>query len=249
MEQLQISLNNIARLCHFASLGKLLDGLIHNLNSPLHSLGMQMDVMQHFILKEGESEREVLEKVLNRLSKMNSEFENLNNQIRITGIRANFLDFPPEKLDINHFVHQELEFLRANLYFKHNVETTLQLSPSLPPITPSPKYFNLAMGLFFERLVEELERLECKKLLIGTTSENKSNVLFIAVENTEISEGFSKVLNLKPDTGLFFQDAGQEMNLSLSVFLLMNCGVVFTTELEGRSTVFRLSLSTHDNGL
>ena len=126
MEALQVPVDDLARLCHLASLGKLLGGLIHNLNSPLHSLGMQMDVMQHVILKKSEISKDVSENLSKRITRMNEEFENLNNQIRIAGMRADLQETPVKRLDINHFLHEEIEFLKTNLYFKHNVETTME---------------------------------------------------------------------------------------------------------------------------
>ncbi|MFZ0450486.1 MAG: hypothetical protein WAL98_14710 [Desulfatiglandaceae bacterium] len=241
MEEFKISLINLAHLCHLASLGNLLGGLIHNLNSPLHSLGMQMDIMQRFLLKENQSENQLVENVSNRLSKMNDEFENLSNQLRIAGIRADFLDYPPEKMDINHFLHQEFEFLRANLYFKHNVETKLELAPSLPALTPLPPYFCLGMGLFLERLVEELERRESKHLSVGTTVSNGNPIAHIVIRNMGISEDFCHTLNLACSASPFQADQGEEINLYVAVLLLKNSGVTFETELKDADLSIQLT--------
>ncbi len=232
MKRFEISLHNLTRLCHLASLGNLLGGLIHNLNSPLHSLGMQMDVMQHFLLKENQSGNELLEKFSHRLSQMNDEFENLSNQLRITGMRADFLDYPPEKMDINHFLHQEIEFLRSNIYFKHNVETKLELAPSLPALTPVPPYFCLGMGLFFERLVEELERWESKNLCVGTTLSHENPIVYIVIRDMGISGGFCDNLNVACNASTLLGDREEEISLCVAVLLLKNCGVTFETELK-----------------
>jgi hypothetical protein len=247
MERFEISLHNLTRLCHLASLGNLLGGLIHNLNSPLHSLGMQMDVMQHFLLKENQSGNELLEKFSHRLSQMNDEFENLSNQLRITGMRADFLDYPPEKMDLNHFLRQELEFLRTNLYFKHNVETTLELAPSLPILTPVPPYFCLGMGLFFERLVNELEKRELKNLCICTRVFNENPIVYIIMRDMGISEEFCETLNLARSASPLHVDREDDISLYVSVLLLKNCGVAFETELNNSQLSIRLIFGATDS--
>jgi hypothetical protein len=240
MEVLRISLNDLAQLCHHASLGKLLGGLIHNLNSPLHSLGMQIDVMQHFILKKGELSDDVFEKLSSRLTQMNIEFENLNNQIRISGMRADLLDAPPERLDINHFLHQEMQFLKANLYFKHNVETTLELSPSLQAITPSPPYFGLAMGLFLETLAEELEKLESQRLSLGTGTEDGQPIIAVRVDDTALSESFCDTMKMDPQCSPSISEVSGEMNLFISVLLLKGGGIEVETEMKEHGTSIKL---------
>lgn len=240
MESLQVSLNELAHLCHLASLGKLLGGLIHNLNSPLHSLGMQMDVMQHFILKKGEISNDVSEKLSARLTQMNNEFENLNNQIRIAGMRADLEGSPPEKLDINHFLHQEMQFLKTNLYFKHNVETTLELSPSLQAVTAPPPHFSLAMGLFLERLAEELEKLKSSTLSLGTDAEEGHPVISVRMDDTALSRPFRDILEMNPLNPPPIPEISGEMNLFISILLLKNGGIQFEIEMNDQATSIKL---------
>jgi hypothetical protein len=240
MELLQVSLDDLAHLCHLASLGKLLGGLIHNLNSPLHSLGMQMDVMQHFMLKRDELNDAVFEKLIARLTQMNDEFDNLNAQIKIAGMRADFMETRPEKLDINHFLYQEMQFLKTNLYFKHNVEAKLEFSPSLHAITPCPPYFNLAMGLFLERLAEELERVKSKNLCLGTSAKEGRPTIVVDVGDTALSESFCDILEMNPESPPSLQEISGEMNLFISVLLLKGQGIAFETEFQNRSTSIKL---------
>lgn len=243
MVSLQVSLNDLGHLCHLASLGKLLGGLIHNLNSPMHSLGMQMDLMQHVVLKKEEISNDVLEKLSARLTQMNNEFANLNNQIRVAGMRADLLESPPEKLHINHFLHQELEFLKTNLYFKHNVEATLELSPSLQAMAPPPPYFTLAMGLFLERLAEELEKLKSKSLSLGTGAEEGHPIISVHVDDTMLSENFRDILEMNPESPPSIPEISGEINLFISVLLLKNGGIVFETKMKDQGTLIKLMFS------
>ncbi len=243
MERFEISLDNLTRLCHFASLGALVGGLIHNLNSPLHSLGMQMDVMQHFLLRENQSGNELLEKFSHRLSQMNDEFESLSNQLRVTGMRADFLDYPPEKMDINHFLHQELEFLKANLYFKHNVETELALAPSLPMLAPVPPYFCLGMGLFLEKLVNELEKRESRNLFVCTKVSHENPIVLIIMRDMGTLEELRDMLNMVCGDSPFLLDREEDVSLHVAVILLKNCGVTFQTELENSQLSIQLILA------
>ena len=44
---IEISLNGLIRLCRFASLGKVIEGLLHNINGPLQNLGMDIEMMNN----------------------------------------------------------------------------------------------------------------------------------------------------------------------------------------------------------
>lgn len=240
MESLQVSLDELAQLCHLASLGKLVGGLIHNLNSPLHSLGMQMDVMQHFILKKSEISNDISEKLSARLTQMNNEFENLNNQIRIAGMRMDLMASPPERLDINRFLHEEMQFLKTNLYFKHNVETTLELSPSLQALTPPPPHFSVAMGLFLERLAEELEKRESNTLFFVTGEEKGYPVISVRMEDTALSKPFRDILEMDLQSSPQIPEISGEVNLFISVLLLRNDGIQLETKINDQGTSIKL---------
>jgi len=246
MEALQVPVDDLARLCHLASLGKLLGGLIHNLNSPLHSLGMQMDVMQHVILKKSEISKDVSENLSKRITRMNEEFENLNNQIRIAGMRADLQETPVKRLDINHFLHEEIEFLKTNLYFKHNVETTMELSSSLPTITPSPPNFGVAMGLFLEGVAEELETHQGTTLALGTSEEQGYAIVSIRMADTVLSSSFRTILEMNPFDPHAIPELSAEIHLFIAVLLLRNGGVQFKTDIHDGGTTIRILLPHQD---
>ena len=43
----EISLKDLVKLYEFASIGKVINGLLHNLNGPLQNLGMYIELMNH----------------------------------------------------------------------------------------------------------------------------------------------------------------------------------------------------------
>ena len=237
MESLQVPVDDLARLCHLASLGKLLGGLIHNLNSPLHSMGMQMDVIQHFILQKDDPGTVLSEKISARLAQMNEEFENLSNQIRIAGMRADLQESYPEKFNLNNFLHQELQFLKTNLHFKHNVETTTEFSPSLRVITPSSPYFSLALSLLLERVAEELENAGSRRLFLATSENYEGHpIISIRMDGTIPPKPFRDILEMNPLLPGDLPHISEEINLLISVLLLRSGGAHIETNGNDQGT-------------
>lgn len=168
MDTFRISQEQIILLHQHAALGRLINGLIHNLNGPLHTLGIEMDLMGHVISKSDASHTPLAQDMLRRLKRMNGEFQNLSSLIRSVGARADLLRGPKEYLQLNSLLQQELEFLKANLYFKHNVKTTVDLAEGIGSMLPISDGLGLGIVWFLQGLVEEIERQKLDSLSVRT---------------------------------------------------------------------------------
>ncbi len=211
MEKIEIPMNRVLELYKFVSVGKLMAGLVHNMNGPLHSLGIEMDVINFLMDKGIESFPEFIENLKKRLTRMEEEFEKLNWLIRSTSERIELASFPYQKMDLNRIVQREIEFLAANLYFKHKVEKHLELSPDIHPFGNLPEDTFLGLQWFIQGLVEEIEKQEIKELIVRTSLKNGKPFLEFDLGDPGISEGF-----LKSDT---------DLGLSLALLLLNTAGI------------------------
>ena len=132
---IELSMNDLIRLYKLASLGKLIGGLVHNLNGPLQNLALDIEMTNQSIEGNHQLDNETLNNLRLRLKRMEEEFERIDNLIKISSMKSRPEEIYHKFLNLNDFLQQELWFLNANLYFKHNVRTELKFQDNPPLIT------------------------------------------------------------------------------------------------------------------
>jgi two-component system, NtrC family, sensor kinase len=152
---MELSFKNLIELYKLASLGKVTGGLIHNINGPLQNIGLDLEMTQYMLKKEAETNGGKESSIIARLKRIEEELERLNTMIKTSSNRIMHTD--NSFLNFNDFLEQELFFLNTNLYYKHNVETTFDLSDQPPLISTLPYNSVLAFGWLLQRVIEELE--------------------------------------------------------------------------------------------
>ncbi|MDM7919701.1 MAG: hypothetical protein QUS12_11105, partial [Methanosarcina sp.] len=108
--------------------------------------------------------------ILPRLIRIEEELERLNAVIKTSSNRVQHED--NSFLNFNEYLEQELFFLNTNLYYKHNVETTLDLSDEPPVLSGFPHDSVLVFGWLLQRVIEEIERVKGKTLHIRAIENN-----------------------------------------------------------------------------
>ena len=172
---MELSVNDLIGLFKMASLGKVTGGLIHNINGPLQNIGLDLEMSQYMLRKETEDNGVTESNILIRLKRIEDELDRLNNIIKTSSNKI--LQSDNCLKNFNEFIEEELSFLTTNLYYKHNVETTLHLDAPPPLTSIFPENSLLAFGWLLQRVIEEVENL-------------KGNTLFI---KTEIEKGLYKI--------------------------------------------------------
>jgi len=155
---IRLSRVDFADMQRLVSLGTLIHGLIHNLNGPLQNLGMDMDMIG-LTLESGENRVEDLQKeIRTRLGRMEEEFTRITHLIRSAASRTSPEDEETGYMNLGDFLQGEIDFLKANLYFKHHVKTDLSLEGDLPSMRELPPGTATCLRGFLQAVVEELER-------------------------------------------------------------------------------------------
>ncbi len=156
---IELSADDFAEAHRLMSVGRLVQGLIHNLNGPLQNLGMDMDMIG-YSLETGEgSVQELREELRTRIARMEEEFEQINRLIRIAASRA-APDADQAFLSLGDFLDREVTFLQSNLYFKHHVEKTVDLEEGLPELKTLPDSVPEGLRSLLNAVMEDLERRE-----------------------------------------------------------------------------------------
>jgi len=156
---IEIPADDFAEVHRLISAGRLVQGLIHNLNGPLQNLGMDMDMIG-YALEGGEgSGEELREEIRSRIARMEEAFEQINHLIRIAASRV----VPDEEqafLSLGYFLDEEMSFLRSNLYFKHHVEKSVELETGLPELRTLHDSLPEGLRSLLTAVVEDMERRE-----------------------------------------------------------------------------------------
>jgi two-component system, NtrC family, sensor kinase len=153
---MELSFNSLIELYKLASLGKVTGGLIHNINGPLQNIGLDLEMTQYMLKKDAEAGGGKESNILPRLRRIEEELERLNTMIKTSSNRITHTD--NGFLSFNDYLEQELFFLNTNLYYKHNVQTTFDLSDQPPLISSLPENSVLAFGWLLQKVIEEIER-------------------------------------------------------------------------------------------
>ncbi len=179
---MELSVNDLIGLFKLASLGKVTGGLIHNINGPLQNIGLDLEMSQYMLKKETGDNSWIESNIMTRLKRIEEELDRLNTMIKTSSNRVMHADNGFQNFNEN--LEQELSFLNSNLYYKHNVETTLKLDKHPPLVSNLPENAVLAFSWLLQIVVEEVEELKKNSLYIRTEIKNGLLKIFV---NAEIS--------------------------------------------------------------
>ena len=222
---IKLSINALIGLFKLASLGKQIGGLIHNINGPLQNLGLDIE-MANYSLKEGSGLGDTDSDNLSvRLKRMEEEFERLNQVIKTCSIKVEHDDdMQNDLINFNEYLEQELSFLDTNLYYKHNVKTTLTLKDNPPLAGNLPEYSFLALGWFLQIFIEEVEREKINGITLKTEFNGSHLKLIIGTQGGSVSEKFIGLLNQEISYTEDLDVEGHEVGMLLVLIIYMTNG-------------------------
>lgn len=159
--RIEIPLERFMELYRLVALGKLIHGLVHNLNGPLQNLGMDVEMMENGVMTDERIPQDLRESLLRRLQRIEGEFDNIIRLIRSAAGRIGTEGDPPFGT-FKGFLEEEISFLNADLYFKHSVRKEIRLAEGLPPLGKVGKPVVLALTWLIQALAEEMEKGNAK---------------------------------------------------------------------------------------
>lgn len=215
---MELPMNDLIGLFKMASLGKVTGGLIHNINGPLQNIGLDLEMSRYMLRKEADDNGGTESSIMVRLKRIEEELERLNNMIKTSSNKIMQSDNGLQ--NFNEFLEQELSFLKTNLYYKHNVETTLQLDASPPLTNLFPENSILAFGWLIQKVIEEIETLKGNKLFIKTEKVGGLYKIHIGAEISNVPDSINDILkntNLDSDK-LTVRENESDLMLILKIF-------------------------------
>jgi len=250
---IKLVLDDFIKLYKLASIGKLVGGLVHNLNGPMQNLGLDIE-MAYFSLKdESKWDKNIAKSIMSRLKRMEEEHEKINLLIRETSARTQDNDelYNTGIINIHDFLKQQFTYLHINLYFKHNVQTEIiEINNPPPSISALSNNFFMGLGWFIQSLIEDLERQKIERLTVKIIADNSSMKIIFSTQGNSLSEGFIEQLNngigsedtLKPDT--------MDIGIFIALLIFRSNGITFEFEVGSSSSNLAInipSLRTEQN--
>ena len=169
-QSLELELIRINRL---SELGRRIEGIVHNLNTPLNSI---IGFAQ--LLYEDNPNCNDIKKIIISAKNMSLIIKQLLQKTKDDSIAM------PISININELIKQELSFCTHDLMFKHNVILDLQLSKNIPQVYLVYGDISQVFQIFFNNAIDAMMNIKDKKLYIKTFTEN--NKIAFSVKDTGI---------------------------------------------------------------
>jgi signal transduction histidine kinase len=134
-----------------------LEGLIHNINSPLNTIIGYVQIL----LRENPNSN-ALKKIMESGFQIDASLKGVMDKIE--GSKSRFV----QKLDVNKVIKNELEIAKNNLFFKHNVNVQLYLPDKLPMIDMVYSDLSYCLDAILWNAIEALSDTENKDIVIAT---------------------------------------------------------------------------------
>ncbi|HIE03527.1 MAG TPA: PAS domain S-box protein [Candidatus Latescibacteria bacterium] len=155
-----------------SAVGMLASGIAHNINNPLTSImgRAQLLLMDHPELKED------LSPIIYQAKQIEATVRNLTYKARQEQTKKK------QRLDLNHLLKQELEFLKADLDFKHKVEKEYDFDESLPSIWGVYSDFSQSLLNIIRNALDAMYSSERKKLTVRTYHDHEN--IYVEIGDT-----------------------------------------------------------------
>ncbi len=240
----ETSLKDLVKLYEFAAIGKVINGLLHNLNGPLQNLGMYIELMNHSRFVSENATSDETHQLDDRLERMEEEVDHINDLIKTTFMRANPHEDRHECMDLGEFLKRELSFLDSNLYFKHHVRTEIHFEKGLPAVNLLPEGSLQGLSWLMQSLVEELERQQVKQLRLGARRKDPCYLVTFTVSDGTLSQRFVDILNLEISDSQLLRIEHEDYGAVLSLAVLKSNQVSVTSRIEPGKAAIIVAIQT-----
>ena len=238
----ELSNHELIKVFKLASLGKLIGGLIHNVNGPLQNLGLDMEMTEHFLRNDPVLDEDLLSNLRSRIKRMGVELNRLETMVKTTSLRADPNNEFDPFLSLNCFIDQELQYFQSNLYFKHNVRTSCDLQDKPPSAGNLPNDFFPAFDWFLQSIIEELENRGVKRLCLETSVTDLTLTITITTKEGELSEAFLGQLDKEVSQSIFREKDTKNMGIMLALIIFGESGISVTGRSEAESSTITCTI-------
>ena len=160
-----------------AEIGKKVEGIVHNINSPLNSI---LGYAQ--LIKKDHSDIHDIDKIIDSGKNIAQTVKGLLTKVKQSEISM------IRPININELITQELDFCRHNLFFKHYVILEKDFQKNLPKIKAAYGEISLCIANIINNAIEALKKSVEKELWVRTYQHNG----MVAIEIRDTGEGIEE---------------------------------------------------------
>jgi two-component system NtrC family sensor kinase len=184
-EALERSFKELVRYYRHSSVGRRGLGIVHQMNTPLQVLSLQLDLLEQktreelALLREsplsGAEKLETLQLYRQeKFCQLRNELERLQNFTRSLALQGMHEDTQEKShLDLNQVYEQELELYLSNPFFKHRIIREFHFGAGLPLICGHYIDFSQSFRNLIDNALEAMEELEHCHLTVVTACLNR----------------------------------------------------------------------------
>ncbi len=201
-ERLEFELIKSNRL---AELGRLAEGIVHNINSPLNNI-----VGYAQLIKKNYPENKDIEKILSVGSSIAASVKKLLSKVREDNISM------IRPIDINNLITLELDMCRHNIFFSQNIKLKTDLAPRSLMTDASHGDISICIANIINNAIYAMQETDKKELSVATAKKHSRIIIKIADTGTGIDPRYiNKIFN--PDFTTKNVDSAGGYGLGLAI--------------------------------
>jgi len=183
------------RIYRFAAMGELSQGIAHNLNTPLSAVMARAEMLVERLkeMKEGKGGKEG--SLESKLDKCLRDAEVIvGNATKLSEIIRNMMqkglqegEETPKMLNLSHLLKEELQFLEADMKFKHEIKKSYSLEESVPYIEGVYFHFSQSFANIIKNVMESIDGSDIKELTVSSRCDEEN--ICIEIHDTGLGAG------------------------------------------------------------
>jgi signal transduction histidine kinase len=186
---LERCLHELVRYYRHSCAGRLVSGIVHQMNTPLQVLSFQLELLE----QKNREELDTLEGGSlaaaakpgalhdyrrQKIRQFRLELEKLQTLTRRLILQGAHEEAQAKRpLDLNQILQEQLEIYLAQPFFKHQVKRDIRLAPGLPPIYGHYLDFSQSFRNLLDNALEAVEGAALRQLTVATALEEGCRVL------------------------------------------------------------------------
>ncbi|MDX9870432.1 MAG: ATP-binding protein [Candidatus Cloacimonadales bacterium] len=221
----------LIRINRLAELGKRIQGIVHNLNSPLNSiLGFAQ------FAKEDIPDNTDIDKIISSAKTMSQTIKLLLLKIKKDSMAS------PDLVDLNDFITLELANYKHHLFFKNEVSLKTNLADNLPKFLCTYGDLSQVFNIIFNNAIDAMERAPRKEIAIKSFQENNDIGFEICDSGIGIKKEYlERIFEVNFSTKTMSESGGFGLGLAIAKTIInkMNGKIEIESEI-GNGTCFRV---------
>ena len=237
--------------------GELIQGIIHNINTPLSTINGGIDILRMAITKDKKNNKSNHDYYLDRIEKIKGAVKNVISIIRSTMQRSRDENSVEKiNLDINRLLKQELDFFEANMFYKHQIKKEIIFADDLPSIKTIYSDISQIVINLIQNSLDAMWNSEIKELTVRTNLERDNIAIYISdtgcgIEHKnldKIYDIFYTTKNSIEKTEVADRPIGNGLGMHTVIVIAKkyNIKIEVTSEVD-KGTIFKLSIPIKEN--